>query len=50
VVGTIKIDVQATEAEFGMFAVDPEFQSQGLGGKLLDFAQIYAKVQTGILK
>ena len=47
--GSIKIDFEEgkREAEFGMFAVDPEHQSKGFGGGLLRFAEDYARNKLG---
>jgi GNAT superfamily N-acetyltransferase len=42
--------LEAGEAEIGMFSVDPDQQSQGIGRKLLEHAESYAREKLGAKK
>jgi len=41
--GNILVEKQDDTAEFGLFAIDPDHQSRGFGGKLIATSQKYAK-------
>jgi len=41
--GNIQVEKQDDTAEFALFAIDPDHQSRGFGGKLFATAQKYAK-------
>jgi dTDP-4-amino-4,6-dideoxy-D-galactose acyltransferase len=44
-VGSVKVERMEKAGEFGMLVVDPEARSQGIGGKLVEAAEDWAKEQ-----
>ena len=50
VVACVCVEMEGDVAQIGMFAVDPECQGAGLGGKVLALAEDYASQQLGASK